>query len=159
MRPFRNLSAPPRAGKLAGMIMDVSDDLETDLRSEGVRVTRQRLAILHVLREATDHPRAEDILTRARTQDPSVSQATVYRTLAVLEKSGTVLRNEFDGAGARYELARRDHHDHLIDLDTGAVVEFRSDKIERLQAEIAAELGYDIEWHRLELYGRKRPRG
>ena len=85
---------------------------ETDLRAEGVRVTRQRLAILHVLREASDHPRAEDILTRARLQDPSVSQATVYRTLAMLEKAGTVLRNEFDGAGARYELADRHHHDH-----------------------------------------------
>jgi Fur family ferric uptake transcriptional regulator len=128
---------------------------ETDLRVDGVRVTRQRLAILHVLREASDHPRAEDVLTRARLQDPSVSQATVYRTLAMLEKAGTVLRNEFDGAGARYELADRQHHDHLIDLDTGAVVEFQSPRIEQLQAEIAAELGYDIEWHRLELYGRK----
>lgn len=133
-----------------------SGDLETDLRAEGVRVTRQRLAILHVLSEATDHPRAEDILTRAKEKDPSVSQATVYRTLAVLEKAGTVLRNEFDGSGARFELADRTHHDHLIDLDTGDVVEFHSAKIERLQAEIAAELGYDIEWHRLELYGRKR---
>jgi Fur family transcriptional regulator, ferric uptake regulator len=132
-----------------------TDDIETDLRAEGVRVTRQRLVILHVLREAADHPRAEDILTRARQMDASVSQATVYRTLAVLEKAGTVLRNEFDGAGARYELAGDIHHDHLIDLDTGDVVEFRSDKIERLQAEIAAELGYEIEWHRLELYGRK----
>lgn len=132
-----------------------TDDIETDLRAEGVRVTRQRLVILHVLREATDHPRAEDILTRAKQMDASVSQATVYRTLAVLEKSGTVLRNEFDGAGARYELAGDIHHDHLIDLDTGDVIEFRSDKIERLQAEIAAELGYEIEWHRLELYGRK----
>jgi Fur family ferric uptake transcriptional regulator len=132
-----------------------TDDIETDLRAEGVRVTRQRLVILHVLREATDHPRAEDILTRAKQLDASVSQATVYRTLAVLEKAGTVLRNEFDGAGARYELAGDIHHDHLIDLDTGEVIEFRSDKIERLQAEIAAELGYEIEWHRLELYGRK----
>jgi Fur family ferric uptake transcriptional regulator len=128
---------------------------ETDLRADGVRVTRQRLAILHVLREASDHPRAEDILTRARQQDPSVSQATVYRTLAILEKTGTVHRNEFDGTGARFELADRQHHDHLIDLDTGAVVEFHSPRIEQLQAEIAAELGYDIEWHRLELYGRK----
>jgi Fur family ferric uptake transcriptional regulator len=128
---------------------------ETDLRADGVRVTRQRLAILHVLREASDHPRAEDILTRARQQDPSVSQATVYRTLAILEKAGTVHRNEFDGTGARFELADRQHHDHLIDLDTGAVVEFHSPRIEQLQAEIAAELGYDIEWHRLELYGRK----
>ena len=128
---------------------------ETDLRADGVRVTRQRLAILHVLREASDHPRAEDILTRARQQDPSVSQATVYRTLAILEKAGTVQRNEFDGAGALFELADRQHHDHLIDLDTGVVVEFHSPRIEQLQAEIAAELGYDIEWHRLELYGRK----
>ncbi|MGB3278075.1 MAG: Fur family transcriptional regulator [Pseudorhodobacter sp.] len=129
--------------------------LEIDLRAEGVRVTRQRMAILNVLREASDHPRAEDILTRARQQDPSVSQATVYRTLAILEKAGAVQRNEFDGAGARFELADRKHHDHLIDLDTGVVVEFHSARIEQLQAEIAAELGYDIEWHRLELYGRK----
>lgn len=132
-----------------------TDDIETDLRAEGVRVTRQRLVILHVLREAADHPRADDILARARQMDASVSQATVYRTLSVLEKAGTVLKNEFDGAGARYELAGDIHHDHLIDLDTGDVIEFRSDKIERLQAEIAAELGYEIEWHRLELYGRK----
>lgn len=136
--------------------MNSDDDPSmTDLRAEGVRVTRQRRAILHVLREACDHPRAEDILTRARQQDPSVSQATVYRTLAMLEKAGTVQRNEFDGSGARFELADRQHHDHLIDLDTGAVIEFHSPRIEKLQAEIAAELGYDIEWHRLELYGRK----
>ena len=67
-----------------------------------------------------------------------------------------MLKNDFDGAGGRYELASGDHHDHLIDLDTGAVIEFRSERIERLQDEIAAELGYDIAWHRLELYGRKR---
>ncbi len=131
-------------------------DMISDLRAEGVRVTRQRLAILQVLREATDHPSAEDILARAREQDASVSQATVYRTLSVLEKAGTVQRNEFDGAGARYELSAAQHHDHLIDLDTGEVVEFHSDRLERLQEQIAAELGYEIEWHRLELYGRKR---
>jgi Fur family transcriptional regulator, ferric uptake regulator len=135
---------------------DEIEGAEADLRAEGVRVTKQRLAILQVLREATDHPRADDILLRAKGIDPSVSLATVYRTLGVLEKAGTVLRNEFDGAGARYELANTAHHDHLIDLDTGEVMEFRSDRIERLQAEIAAELGYDIEWHRFEIYGRKR---
>lgn len=139
--------------------MESEASLELDLRAEGVRVTRQRLAILQVLRQADDHPRAEDILARAKEKDPSVSQATVYRTLAILEKAGTVLRNEFDGAGARYELAGGAHHDHLIDLDTGEVMEFHSQKIERLQAEIAAELGYDIEWHRLELYGRRRKTG
>jgi Fur family ferric uptake transcriptional regulator len=138
--------------------MTESDDDSplTDLRAEGVRVTRQRLAILQVLREAQDHPRADDILARAKAVDPSVSLARVYRTLGVLEKAGAVLRNEFDGSGARYELANSAHHDHLIDLDTGEVKEFRSDRIERLQAEIAAELGYDIEWHRFEIYGRKR---
>lgn len=136
--------------------METAAQLETDLRADGVRVTRQRLAIMHVLRAAEDHPRAEDILARAKEQDPSVSQATVYRTLAMLEKTGTVLRNEFDGAGARYELAGGAHHDHLIDLDTSEVIEFHSLKIERLQAEIAAELGYEIEWHRLELYGRRK---
>lgn len=128
----------------------------SELRAEGVRVTRQRLAILCVLHEAHDHPGAEEILGRARAIDPSVSLATVYRTLSVLEKAGTILRNDFGGAGARYELATTVHHDHLIDLDTGEVKEFRSDRIERLQAEIAAELGYDIEWHRLEIYGRRR---
>ena len=118
----------------------------------------EMLEILDGARESLpqDLFRAEDILARAKEQDPSVSQATVYRTLAMLEKAGTVLKNEFDGAGARYELAGGAHHDHLIDLDTGAVIEFHSAKIERLQAEIAAELGYAIEWHRLELYGRRQ---
>jgi Fur family ferric uptake transcriptional regulator len=138
------------------MTDDDGENAIPDLRADGVRVTRQRLAILQVLSEASDHPRADDILLRAKELDPTVSLATVYRTLSVLEKAGTVLRNEFDGNGARYELANSAHHDHLIDLDTGAVMEFRSDRIERLQAEIAAELGYDIEWHRFEIYGRKR---
>ncbi len=147
---------------MAAILWFMSEDDEdgslTGLRADGVRVTRQRVAILQVLRDASDHPGAEDILARARVIDPTVSLATVYRTLSVLEKAGTVLRNEFGGAGARYELASAAHHDHLIDLDTGAVVEFRSDQIERLQAEIAAELGFDIEWHRFEIYGRRRHR-
>ena len=121
-----------------------------------MRVTRQRHAILSALAHAADHPTAEDLLARARRYDASVSLATVYRTLSVLEGRGAVLRNEFEGTGARFELANSPHHDHLIDLDTGAVIEFRSDSIERLQAKIAAELGYDIVHHRLELYGRKR---
>ncbi len=130
--------------------------LEEELRAGGMRVTRQRLAILLALADAEDHPSAEDLLVRSRRYDASVSLATVYRTLAVLEQRGTVLRNEFEGSGARFELANAPHHDHLIDLDTGDVVEFRSDKIERLQAEIATELGYELVHHRLQLYGRKR---
>jgi len=132
--------------------------LEEELRAEGMRVTRQRLAILLALADADDHPNAEDILARAREHDASVSLATVYRTLGVLERRGTVLRNDFDGGSARFELANAPHHDHLIDLDTGDVIEFRSEKIERLQAEIAAELGFDLVHHRLELYGRRARR-
>ena len=156
MRMLLNLESQGRRRYFRAM--NESDDQSpvTDLRAEGVRVTRQRVAILQVLQDAKDHPRADDILLRAKELDPTVSLATVYRTLGVLEKAGTVLRNEFGGAGARYEMANAAHDDHLIDLDTGEGMEFRSDRIERLQAEIAAELGYDIEWHRFEIYGRKR---
>lgn len=132
----------------------IVDDLEHELRAEGVRITRQRVAILSALAGSNDHPTAENILERARKQDDTVSLATVYRTLSVLEERGTVLRNEFDGTGARFELANKPHHDHLIDVDTGQVIEFTSPKIEQLQAEIARELGYEIVDHRLELYGR-----
>lgn len=131
-------------------------ELENELRAEGVRVTRQRVAILSALLASSDHPSAEDLLARARQHDQSVSLATVYRTLGVLEARGTVLRNEFNGNGARFELANKPHHDHLIDVDTGQVVEFNSPKIEELQKEIAKELGYDIVHHRLEIYGRRR---
>lgn len=132
----------------------IIDDLEHELRAEGVRITRQRVAILSALAGSNDHPTAENILDRARNQDETVSLATVYRTLSVLVERGTVLRNEFDGTGARFELSNKPHHDHLIDVDTGQVIEFTSPKIEQLQAEIARELGYDIVDHRLELYGR-----
>lgn len=132
------------------------DDLEEELRAEGVRVTRQRVAILSALAGSSDHPSAEEILDRARQQDSSVSLATVYRTLSVLEERGTVLRNDFNGTGARFELANKPHHDHLIDVDTGEVVEFTSPKIEQLQAEIAKELGYEIVHHRLEIYGKSK---
>ncbi len=135
---------------------ETASTLAKKLRAKGMRMTQQRQAILLALAEAEDHPGAEILLERARRHDASVSLATVYRTLTILEQTGTVLRNEFDSDGARFELASTPHHDHLIDVDTGHVVEFRSDKIERLQAEIAAELGYDLVHHRLELYGRKR---
>lgn len=154
----RCLSRPAHRSRTTGMTHEI-DDIEAQLRAKGVQVTRQRLAIVNVLRLAGDHPTADEILTRAKLEDESISQATVYRTLAALEKVGAVLKNDFDGAGARFELADRAHHDHLIDLDTGEVIEFHSELIESLQAQIAAELGYEIEWHRLELYARKRPGG
>lgn len=132
------------------------DDLRHELRAEGVRITRQRVAILSALANSSDHPSAEEVLERSRKQDSSVSLATVYRTLSILEGRGTILRNEFDGTGARFELANKPHHDHLIDVDTGDVIEFTSPRIEELQAEIARELGYDIVHHRLELYGKMK---
>lgn len=121
-----------------------------------MRVTRQRAAILKILAEAEDHPDASELHRRAKKIDATVSLSTVYRTLSALEQQGVVQRHAFENATARFETADAPHHDHLIDIDTGAVIEFRSDKIEQLQAEIAAELGYDLVRHRLELYCRKR---
>jgi len=131
-------------------------NLEDALRSAGVRITRQRAVLLQILARSNDHPDATELHRRAHAIDASVSLSTVYRTLSVLEQQGVVHRHAFEGAPARFETAAMEHHDHLIDLDTGAVIEFRSDKIKRLQAQIAAELGYDLIRHRLELYCRKR---
>lgn len=136
--------------------------LERGLRDAGMRLTRQRAAILRALAAGDDHPGAAEVLGRARRAEPSTSLATVYRTLAVLEREGLVGRHAFDGGGAgaaRYELGDAPHHDHLIDVETGAVIEFRDDRIEALQAEIARELGYEVIDHRLELFGRRRRRG
>ncbi len=138
--------------------MNEVKELESELRAEGVRITRQRVAILSALSASADHPTAEELLERSRDFDQSVSLATVYRTLSVLEGRGAIQRNDFEGAGARFELSNRPHHDHLIDIDTGKVVEFRSDKIERLQEEIARELGYELVHHRMELYGKRKSR-
>jgi Fur family ferric uptake transcriptional regulator len=127
------------------------------LRAAGIRMTRQRVAILQVLSETDDHPDANEIFHRAFAKDPSISLSTVYRTMRILEQSGAIHRHAFSDGRSRFEHADREHHDHLIDLSTGRVIEFKSDKIEKLQAEIAAELGYDLVRHRLELYGVKRP--
>lgn len=135
-----------------------AEELEAALREAGVRITRQRSAILQILAESDDHPDANELVARASAIEPTVSLSTVYRTLSVLEDKGVVHRLTFEGAPARFETADAPHHDHMIDIETGDVIEFRSDKIEKLQAEIAAELGYDIVFHKLELYGRKKRR-
>lgn len=131
-------------------------EYESALRADGVRITRQRTALLQVLAEADDHPDANELHRRAREIDESVSLSTVYRTLSALEAQGVVQRHTFEGEPARFETADMPHHDHLIDIDTGEVREFRSDRIERIQREIAAEFGYDLVHHRLELYCRRR---
>ncbi|MEM7496559.1 MAG: Fur family transcriptional regulator [Pseudomonadota bacterium] len=132
--------------------------MEEALRSEGVRLTRQRRAILQVLSEAADHPDANELHRRAQEADDTVSLATVYRTLSVLETKGVVQRHAFEGAPARFETADAPHHDHIIDLDSREVIEFTSPEIERLQKEIARRHGYEVVSHRLELYCRKRHR-
>lgn len=136
--------------------MQQADEMETALRRDGVRLTRQRKVLLQVLAEASDHPDANELHRRAQEVDTTVSIATVYRTLSVLVDQGVIHRHAFEGGGARFETADEPHHDHLIDIDTGAVIEFSSDKIERLQAEIAQELGYEVIHHRLELYCRRK---
>jgi Fur family transcriptional regulator, ferric uptake regulator len=133
-----------------------TERFENALRADGVRITRQRTAVLRVLAEADDHPDANELHRRAYAIDKSVSLATVYRTLGILEQRGVVHRHVFENAPARFETTDMPHHDHIIDIETGSIIEFRSEKIEKLQAEIAAELGYELVRHRLELYCRKR---
>ena len=128
---------------------------EGQLRNAGLRMTQQRRLILRVLAEADDHPDAKGIFTRAFSHDPTLSLSTVYRTMKLLETRGAIERHAFEDGVSRYEHADQQHHDHLIDLDSGQVVEFSSPEIEELQRRIAAELGYELVRHRLELYGRK----
>lgn len=122
-------------------------------------MTRPRRVIIDLLAALDDHPDAMEIYLRAVAIDTTISLSTVYRTMKLLEGFGAIHRHAFEGGPARFENASGDHHDHLIDIDTGAVVEFKSDRIEQLQNEIARELGYDIVHHRLELYGKKRKAG
>ncbi len=138
------------------MMQKQAQKLEQALRAEGVRITRQRRALLKVLTEADDHPDANELHLRAREIDPSVSLSTVYRTLSALEGQGLVHRHAFEGVPARFETADAPHHDHLIDVDSGQIIEFRSSDIEKIQEEVAARHGYEIMSHKLELYCRKR---
>ncbi|HBM59190.1 Fur family transcriptional regulator [Salipiger marinus] len=134
-----------------------SDRLTQALRDAGIRMTRQRAVLVAKLAEAEDHPDAVELHRRAEEEMPGISLSTVYRTLSALEGQGVIHRHQFEGASARFEHADAGHHDHMIDVDTGEVIEFCSDRIERLQAELAAELGYDIVHHRMELYVRRKP--
>ncbi|MEP1767122.1 MAG: Fur family transcriptional regulator [Sulfitobacter sp.] len=135
---------------------ETTEKMTAALRKAGIRVTKQRLALMQVLAEASDHPDAIELHERAKSVEPSVSLATVYRTLSVLEEGGVVHRHAFEGGGARFETTHEEHHDHILDVDTGEVIEFHSDKIEQLQEEIARALGYEVVHHRLELYCRKK---
>lgn len=119
----------------------------------GMRMTEQRRVIARVLSEAADHPDVEEVYRRASALDSNISLSTVYRTVRLFEEVGILERHEFGDGRARYEQAARDHHDHLIDLNSGRVIEFRNEQIERLQKLVAKELGYKLIDHRLELFG------
>jgi Fur family transcriptional regulator, ferric uptake regulator len=131
-------------------------DYDAMLRAAGLRIPRPRRVILEILHRAEGHPDANAIFAHEAARREGISLATVYRTVKVLEESGAVQRHAFDGGPSRFEQAGEEHHDHLIDLDTGEVIEFTSSRIEAIQEEIAARLGYEIVHHRLELYGRRK---
>lgn len=121
--------------------------------AKGLRMTGQRRVIARVLEDSADHPDVEDLYARASALDSGISIATVYRTVKLFEEAGILERLEFGDGRSRYEDAERDHHDHLIDLNTGEVIEFVDPDIEALQEKIAAKLGYELRGHKLELYG------
>lgn len=116
-------------------------------------MTGQRRVIARVLSDATDHPDVEEVHQRATKIDSKISLATVYRTLRLFEEADLLERHDFGDGRSRYERSPREHHDHLIDLESGKVIEFHSDEIETLQARVAENLGYELVGHRLELYG------
>jgi Fur family ferric uptake transcriptional regulator len=131
----------------------MSNAILQQCEAKGLRMTDQRRTIAQVLEAADDHPDVEELYNRAIVADSNISLATVYRTVKLLEESGILEKHEFGDGRARYETADREHHDHLIDMNSGEVIEFVDPDIEALQEKIAAKLGYKLMGHRLELYG------
>ena len=133
----------------------MSSWIEKKCTERGLRMTDQRRIIAQVLSDADDHPDAEELYARASALDPKISLATVYRTVRLFSDAGIIETHDFRDGRARYEAADVEHHDHLIDVVTGDVIEFVDEEIEALQEKIAKKLGYELVDHRLELYGKK----
>ena len=131
----------------------MTSDLERLCLIKGLRMTDQRRIIARVLSESSDHPDVEQVYQRASKVDSRISIATVYRTVKLFEEANVLARHDFGEGRSRYEEAPKEHHDHLIDVNSGNVIEFRDDEIERLQRKAAAALGYRLVGHRLELFG------
>ncbi len=129
--------------------------LEQICVERGLKMTEQRRVICRVLSSSTDHPDVEMVYRRAVDIDPHISIATVYRTMRLLEEANVIRKHDFGDGRARFEESRDDHHDHLIDLNSGNVIEFSNEEIEKLQVEAARKLGYKLIGHKLELYGVK----
>ena len=126
--------------------------LEQLCLDKGMKMTEQRRVIARVLSDASDHPDVEEVHRRAASHDPGISIATVYRTVRLFEEANILERHDFGDGRARYEQRPSQHHDHIVDIRSGKVIEFRSEEIEALQRRIADELGYELADHRLELY-------
>jgi Fur family transcriptional regulator, ferric uptake regulator len=136
--------------------MDKHTDLEALCVEKGMRMTDQRRVIARVLGEASDHPDVEEVYRRATVVDSNISIATVYRTVRLFEEAGILSRHDFRDGRSRYEPASDDHHDHLLDVESGEVIEFHDPEIEELQRKIADKLGFELIDHRMELYGVRK---
>ena len=130
-------------------------DIENKCIERGVRLTDQRKLIAKIMSESTDHPDVDELHKRINKFDAKISIATVYRTVKLFEEAGIVAKHDFKGNKSRYEQTTEEHHDHLIDINTGEIMEFVNEDIEKLQKQVAEKLGYKLVDHRLELYGSK----
>ena len=134
----------------------MKDSIEQKCIIKGVKLTDQRRIIAKVMSECEDHPDVDELYKRVSKIDSKISIATVYRTVKLFEESGILAKHEFKGGKARYEELSESHHDHLIDLKTGEIIEFVDDEIEKLQKRVAEKYGYELVDHKLELYGIKK---
>ena len=133
----------------------MSSDIENKCIQKGIRLTDQRKLVAKVMSDSHNHPDVDELHKRVNKLDPKISIATVYRTVKLFEEAGVVAKHDFKGNKARYEQAPHDHHDHLIDINTGEITEFVDEDIEKLQKKVAEKLGYKLVDHRLELYASK----
>ena len=134
----------------------MKDSIEQKCLAKGVKLTDQRKIIAKVMSESNDHPDVDELYKRVSVLDSKISIATVYRTVKLFEEAGILAKHEFKGDKARYEELNEGHHDHLIDIQSGKIIEFVDDEIEILQKKVARKLGYDLVDHKLELYGVKK---
>ena len=134
----------------------MSETIEQKCLSKGVKLTDQRKIIAKVMTNSNDHPDVDELYNRVSKIDSKISIATVYRTVKLFEESGIVTKHDFKGGKARYEQLMESHHDHLIDIKTGEIIEFVDEEIEKLQKKVAEKYGYNLVDHKLELYGVKK---
>ena len=134
----------------------MSDSIEKKCELKGVKLTEQRKIIAKVMSESNDHPNVDELYNRVSKVDSKISIATVYRTVKLFEETGILAKHEFKGDKARYEELNEGHHDHLIDIKSGEIIEFVDEEIEKLQKKVAEKFGYTLVDHKLELYGVKK---